>query len=186
MGFQSLTGQFIAAMPGLADPNFAGTLSLICEHDDTGAIGFVINQPIAVTLFDVFEQLNIEHSEQLENERVLCGGPVANERGFVLHRKDGRTWDSSLDVSDQIAVTSSQDIIEALATNRAPDGSLLILGYAGWEKGQLEQEMSENSWLSLPASDQVLFDTEYEDRLSIASSAAGINFSRLSLAPGRA
>lgn len=184
--FPSLTGQLIAAMPGLPDPNFSGTLSLICEHDENGAIGFVINQPTPITLIDVFEQMEIDHSEDLENDRVLCGGPVSNERGFVLHRKDGRTWQSSLDVSDELAITASQDIIEALASNEAPDGSTLILGYAGWGGGQLENEVRENSWLSLPCSMQVLFETDYEERLNVATTAAGINFARLSMAPGSA
>lgn len=184
--FPSLAGQLIAAMPGLPDPNFSGTLSLICEHDAKGAIGFVINQPTPITLIDVFEQLEIPISEDLENDRVLCGGPVSNERGFVLHKKDGQVWSASLDVSEDIAVTASQDIIEALASNTAPKGAILILGYAGWGKGQLEKEVLENSWLNLPASDQVLFDTDYEDRLNVATAAAGINFSRLSTAPGSA
>lgn len=184
--FPSLTGQLLAAMPGLPDPNFSGTLSLVCEHDENGAIGFVINQPTPITLVDVFTQLEIPFSKDLENDRVLCGGPVSNERGFVLHKKDGQTWQSSLDVSDDIAVTASQDIIEALATNNAPKGAVLILGYAGWGEGQLEREVRDNSWLSLPSSDQVLFETDYEDRLNVATTAAGINFSRLSTAPGSA
>ncbi|MCL4168307.1 UNVERIFIED_CONTAM: hypothetical protein GTU68_023412, partial [Idotea baltica] len=111
-------------MPGLPDPNFSGTLSLICEHDEKGAIGFVINQPTPVTLIDVFEQLEISFSDELENDRVLCGGPVSNERGFVLHKKDGRTWQSTLDVSETLGVTASKDIIEALANNSAPDGAI--------------------------------------------------------------
>jgi len=184
--FPSLSGQLIAAMPGLDDPNFSGTLSLVCEHDENGAIGFVINQPTTITLTDVFEQLEIHFDSDLENERVLCGGPVSNERGFVLHRKDGQSWKSTLDISDDFAITASQDIIEALANNTAPPGSILILGYAGWGEGQLEQEIKENTWLNLPASDQILFEAEYEDRLSMATAAAGINFSRLSTYHGSA
>ena len=184
--FPSLSGQLIAAMPGLPDPNFSGTLSLVCEHDEKGAIGFVINQPTTITLTDVFEQLEISFDSDLENARVLCGGPVSNERGFVLHRKDGQTWQSTLDVSDDVAITASQDIIEALADNKAPAGAILILGYAGWGEGQLEQEIKENTWLNLPASDQILFEAEYEDRLNMATTAAGINFSRLSTSPGSA
>jgi len=184
--FNSYGGQLIAAMPGLQDPNFSGTLTLICEHDEKGAIGLVINQPMSITLTDVFEQMGIPESPQLENERVLCGGPVANDRGFVLHRLTGPTWQSTLEINDDIGITTSQDIIEALAACEAPEGALLILGYAGWSEGQLEQEFMNNTWLSLPSSDQVLFKTAYEDRLNTATSDAGINFSRLSMAAGRA
>lgn len=184
--FPSLSGQLIAAMPGLPDPNFSGTLSLICEHDENGAIGFVINQPTTITLTDVFEQLEIPFDSDLENARVLCGGPVSNERGFVLHRKDGQNWQSTLDVSDDVGITASKDIIEALANNKAPQGATLILGYAGWGEGQLEKEMKENTWLNLPASDQILFGADYDDRLDLATSAAGINFSRLSTSHGSA
>lgn len=185
-GFSSLSGQFIAAMPGLIDPNFSGTLSLICEHDENGAFGLVINQPTSITLTDVFEQMEIDFSDELVNERVLCGGPVSNERGFVLHKNDGSEWQSSLKISDDISITTSEDIIAALAENRAPEGATLILGYAGWTEGQLEKEVLENSWLHLPISHQVLFNTNFEDRLNIATSSAGINFSRISSSAGRA
>ena len=184
--FPSLSGQLIAAMPGFNDPNFSGTLSLVCEHDQNGAIAFVINQPTTITLTDVFEQLDIPFDSNIENERVLCGGPVSNERGFVLHRKDGQSWKSTLDISEEVAITASHDIIEALANKSAPSGAILILGYAGWGEGQLEQEIKENSWLNLPTSDQILFEAEYEDRLSMATTAAGIDFSRLSTSHGSA
>ena len=180
------TGQLIAAMPGLSDPNFSGTLTLICEHDENGAIGLVINQPMSITLTDVFKQMGIVESPQLENDRVLCGGPVANDRGFVLHRLTDQTWQSTLEITEDFGITTSQDIIEALAECRAPEGATLILGYAGWSEGQLEQEVMENTWLSLPSSDHVLFKTAFEDRLSTATNEAGINFSRLSMAAGRA
>ena len=180
------TGQLIAAMPGLSDPNFSGTLTLICEHDENGAIGLVINQPMSITLTDVFKQMGIAESPQLENERVLCGGPVANDRGFVLHRLTGQTWQSTLEITEDFGITTSQDIIEALAECRAPEGATLILGYAGWSEGPLEQEVMENTWLSLPSSDHVLFEAAFEDRLSTATNEAGINFSRLSMAAGRA
>lgn len=182
----SLTGQLLVAMPGLMDPNFSGTVSLICEHNDDGAIGFIINQPLKMDLRSVLEQIGLEVSEHLAPAAVLSGGPVAIERGFVVHRTDDTQWQSSMKISEEISVTTSDDIIQAMAKGRAPGGATLILGYAGWAQGQLEQEIMENSWLTLPASTDVVFDTEFDQRLKVATFSAGIDFSRMSSDAGHA
>lgn len=182
----SLSGQLLIAMPGMMDPNFHGTLSLICEHNDEGAIGFVINQPLPLDLARVLEQIGIEASEETANRPVLSGGPVSVERGFVVHRPDDTQWKSSMRISDEISVTTSDDIIQAMAVDRGPQGATLILGYAGWAPGQLERELMENSWLTLPASGDVVFDTECDQRLKIATQNAGIDFSRMSSDAGHA
>lgn len=182
----SLTGQLLVAMPGLLDPNFSGTVSLICEHNGEGAIGFVINQPLQINLDSVLEQIGLEVSTDLSKSPVLSGGPVAVERGFVVHRTSSAEWQSSMKISDDISVTTSDDIIQAMAEGKAPSGATLILGYAGWAHGQLEQEIMENSWLTLPASTKVVFDTEFDQRLKVATISAGIDFSRMASGAGHA
>lgn len=182
----SLTGQLLIAMPGLMDPNFHGTVSLICEHNEDGAIGFVINQPLQLNLATVLEQIGVTTNEDCEKQPVLSGGPVSIERGFVLHRTDQTQWQSSMNVSDQISVTTSDDIIQAMSNGTAPEGSILMLGYAGWAKGQLEQEVMENSWLTLPASTDVVFDADFDQRLELATKNVGIDFNRMSTSAGHA
>jgi len=182
----SLTGQLLVAMPGLLDPNFSGTVSLICEHNDDGAIGFVINQPLQIDLASVLEQIGLDVSVDISNSPVLSGGPVAVERGFVVHRASDDEWQSSMKISNEISVTTSDDIIQAMAEGKAPKGATLILGYAGWAQGQLEHEIMENSWLTLPASTDVVFDTAFDQRLKVATFSAGIDFSRMSSDAGHA
>ncbi|MFX4227676.1 MAG: YqgE/AlgH family protein [Porticoccaceae bacterium] len=152
-------------MPGLWDPNFSGTISLICEHNEEGAVGFIINQPLDIGLRDVLEQTGIKIDNAVRDQPVLSGGPVAVERGFVMHRPGEQKWGSSMSISDSIDITTSDDIIQAMAENRGPRDAILILGYAGWAPGQLEQEILENSWLTLPATPDVVFDTEFDQRL---------------------
>lgn len=181
-----LTGQLLVAMPGLWDPNFSGTLSLICEHNEEGAVGFIINQPLDIGLRDVLEQTGIKIDDAVRDQPVLSGGPVAVERGFVMHRPGEQKWGSSMSISDSIDITTSDDIIQAMAENRGPRDAILILGYAGWAPGQLEQEILENSWLTLPATPDVVFDTEFDQRLKIATTSAGIDFERMSTGAGHA
>ena len=182
----SLTGQLLVAMPGLSDPNFSGTVSLVCEHNDEGAIGFIINQPLQLELSSALEQIGLDVSQDIDRRPVLSGGPVAVERGFVVHRSSAAEWQSSMKISGDISVTTSDDIIRAMAAGTAPGGATLILGYAGWGRGQLEREIMENSWLTLPASTHVVFDTEVEQRLKVATFSAGIDFSRMSSEAGHA
>ena len=182
----TLTGQFLIAMPGLQDPNFAGSLSLICEHSDEGAIALVINNELDIDLADVLEQIGCNVADDLPPAKVLSGGPVSVDRGFVLHRKSDREWQSTMRISSDIQVTTSQDIIDAMASNTAPEGATLILGYAGWAKGQLEQEILDNSWLTVPGDSEIIFNAIPQERVSKATAQAGIDFSKMSVVSGRA
>ena len=173
-------------MPGMADPNFNSTVTLICEHNTEGALGIIINRPIEMKLGGLFEQLNLSSSNQLVvHNPVLGGGPVAQERGFVVHSPLG-TFESSVAVSADLQLTVSRDVIGAIAAGKGPDKSLVALGYAGWEAGQLEAEMLANTWLSVPASPEVVFDVPYEDRWNIAAQTIGINISQISADAGHA
>lgn len=184
---QYLTNQLLIAMPSLADPNFHQTVTLICEHNDQGALGIVINRPMDLKLGEVFEQMamNCENSKMTELS-VLDGGPVSKDRGFVLHNDNGPKWDSTIKLPNNIGVTTSRDILTALADGEGPDQALIALGYAGWDAGQLDAEMIANAWLNVSATDQILFSTPYEDRWESAAQLIGIDVSQLSSLAGHA
>jgi putative transcriptional regulator len=182
----SLTNQLLIAMPGMEDPNFSTTVTLICEHNDDGALGIVINRPLELKLAGLFEQLDVDNPDALAAERpVLMGGPVGPERGFVLHNP-GDTYENSLVVSKDICLTLSRDIIDAMGTGDGPNKSLVALGYAGWEPGQLETEMLANSWLNVPASPDIVFDMPFNQRWMAAARTLGIDISRISPDAGHA
>jgi putative transcriptional regulator len=182
----SLNNQLLIAMPGMADPNFSSTVTLICEHNHEGALGIVINRPLDLKLGGLFEQLSLDEADEAAAKRpVLNGGPVARERGFVLHNP-GAAFESSVSVSDNIQLTLSRDILDALAGGRGPDKSLVALGYAGWEPGQLEAEMLANTWLNVPARPEIVFDIPFADRWTFAAHSLGIDISRLSPHAGHA
>jgi len=181
-----LANQFLIAMPAMADPNFNQTVTYVCEHSENGALGIVINRPMDMKLDEVFRQLNVESSDQeLADQPVLQGGPVHQDRGFVLHEAAGE-WDSSLLVSDSIRVTTSRDILAAMARGDGPQQSLVALGYAGWEAGQLESEVTENAWLTVPAEPEIIFKTPYPDRWEAAAQLLGIDVNLLSSQAGHA
>jgi putative transcriptional regulator len=170
-----LTNQFLIAMPTLADPNFSHTVTYICEHNADGALGIVINRPLELTLKDVLAQLDLESPDAATNARqVFMGGPVLPERGFVLHEPHG-AWDSSLKVTERISVTTSRDILAAMADGSGPTRSLVALGYAGWAAGQLEHELADNAWLSAPADTRIIFDTPHERRWLEAARLIGVD-----------
>jgi putative transcriptional regulator len=182
----ALTNQLLIAMPGMADPNFITTVTLICEHNEDGALGIVINRPLTLKLGSLFEQLEVDEVNSVAADNpVLLGGPVGPERGFVLH-DPGRTYDNTIAVSSEIQLTLSRDVLDAMAKGSGPDKSLVALGYAGWEPGQLEAEMLSNSWLSVPASAAIVFDTPFTDRWSCAAQILGIDISRMSADAGHA
>jgi len=182
----NLTNHFLIAMPSLEDGNFSRSVTYICEHDENGALGITINRPSEVSLSEILSQLQISSSaEEIKNQTILCGGPVQIDRGFILHSPHGE-WDSSLHVTDTIAVTTSQDIMQAIASNKGPDKSLIALGYAGWGPGQLEYEISVNSWLSCPASEDIIFNTAIEKRWRAAAMLLGIDLQLLSNQSGHA
>jgi putative transcriptional regulator len=181
-----LTNQFLIAMPALDDPNFTKTVTYVCVHNDEGAMGIVINRPLEITLEEVYEQMNLSnHLPGSPAQPVYQGGPVHTDRGFVLHRP-GNAWDSTISVTPEIGVSTSRDILEAMAQGTGPSDCLLALGYAGWGAGQLEQEMADNAWLSGPASPEVIFQLAPEKRWSAAASALGIDVNALSHEVGHA
>jgi putative transcriptional regulator len=181
-----LTNQFLIAMPGMDDPNFAQTVTLVCDHGERGALGIVINRPLTMDLGDVFAQLGLEASQsRVTRQHVLHGGPVQTDRGFVLH-SPGQDWESTLPVSERLHVTTSRDILDALAGGGGPERAVIALGYAGWEAGQLEDELARNAWLTAPADESLLFDVPPEERWQAAGRLLGINLLHLSSEAGHA
>lgn len=182
----SLANNLLIAMPALADPNFSRTVTLICEHSSEGAMGIVINRVTNLKLREILEQLNIDAGQSpLADTPVYFGGPVQNSRGFVLHEPLGK-WEATLAVTDTLGVSTSRDILEALAHNKGPDRFLIALGYAGWGAGQLERELTENSWLNAPAAREILFKLPVEQRWKAAAQLAGVDLALLSSEAGHA
>ncbi|MFO1417654.1 MAG: YqgE/AlgH family protein [Methylotetracoccus sp.] len=182
----NLTNQFLVAMPGLADPIFAKTVTYMCQHSADGALGIIVNRPSDLTLGEVMEQMNIAVQQSaIEQMRVYFGGPVHRERGFVLHEPGG-TWDSTMQVSDSISLTTSRDILEAIGSGEGPSRVLVALGYAGWGQGQLEKEIIENSWLNVPADLSIIFDHPANHRWRAAAESMGVDIAMLSPSAGHA
>lgn len=180
-----LANQLLIALPALADPNFARAVALICQHDDDGAMGVLLNRASEYTLGDVLAQMQIEtDDEALRNQIVLAGGPVHPERGFVLH--DGGEWDSTLAIADNLNLTTSRDILEAMAKGQGPAQVIVALGCAGWGAGQLEHELGENSWLTAPADAELLFDLPLEARWQAAAGRIGVDMTRMADYAGHA
>jgi putative transcriptional regulator len=186
MDAPDLTNHFLIAMPSLADPNFSRTVTYLCEHNADGALGIVINRPTDIRLGELLDHLDLRGaSPEIAEQPVYLGGPVQRERGFVLHRP-GRVWDSSLQIDDGIVLTTSEDILAAIAKSEGPSHYLVALGYAGWGAGQLEQEMAENTWLSGPASAEIMFDRPSEQRWRAAAALLGVDLVLLSSDAGHA
>lgn len=187
MPFSStLTNHFLIAMPGLQDPNFARTVTYVCEHSDQGAMGIVINRPLDVALGELLDQLQIPTSRpEARGLPVFQGGPVQTDRGFVLHTA-GLTFDSTLSITPDICVTTSRDVLEAIANGEGPTQTLIALGYAGWGGGQLEQEMISNAWLNGPASDDIIFRIDPAARWMAAAQLLGVDLNLLSGEAGHA
>lgn len=149
-------------------------------------MGVVINHPLDLTLDQVFDQLGLDNAERHADKNVLVGGPISRERGFILHPSDGREWESSLLVSNSINLTASRDILEAMAADEGPEHAQFILGYAGWAAGQLEDELAENGWLTVPADSETLFVTPIEQRWAAAARHLGVDISLISSQIGHA
>jgi putative transcriptional regulator len=182
----NLTHHFLIAMPAMADPHFAHTLTYVCEHNQDGALGIVINRPIDMTLSSLFEQIKVPLADQaLRQAPVHFGGPVQIDRGFVLHRPLGN-WQSTLAISDNLGLTTSKDVLEAVGRGDGPTDVFVSLGYAGWSAGQLEAELAQNAWLTVEADVDVLFEIPPEARLPAAMHLLGINFADLSEDVGHA
>jgi len=182
----NLTHHFLIAMPSMADPYFAKSLTYVCEHNDQGALGVVVNRPIDMTLQALFERLSLtlKHKD-LSDAPIYFGGPVQTDRGFVLHEPAGN-WQSTLRVRDAIGLTTSKDILEAVGRGEGPDKLLVTLGYAGWSAGQLEHELGQNAWLTVEAQDAIIFDLPSEERLPAAMELLGVDYARLADSAGHA
>lgn len=181
-----LNNQFIVAMPTLIDSNFSHAAIYLCQHNADGALGIVINRESNMKLKEIFMQMDIPiGSLSAANAPVYFGGPVQQERGFVLHTTAGK-WAITMPISDTMSLTTSRDIIEAIARGEGPERYFVALGYAGWGKGQLEQEIMSNSWLNTPFGEPILFDTPIDLRWKMAASQIGIDINHLTLGAGHA
>jgi len=174
-----LTNQFLIAMPGMVDGNFAGTVVYLCEHNGKGALGLVINRPTDINLRHLFEKVDLSlERDDLAERPVFMGGPVQTERGFVLHDSlddDGGHYNSSLKIAGGLEMTTSRDVLEAISSGAGPRRVFITLGYAGWSAGQLEEELSRNGWLSVAADPELIFATPVEQRYDKALSLLGID-----------
>ena len=184
----NLTNHFLIAMPNMADPHFAKSLTFICEHNDQGALGVVVNRPTDMTLEALFEQIEIPGENHAARKiPIYFGGPVQVDRGFVLHRPIGG-WQSTLSINGQLGLTTSKDILEALSQGEGPglDNVLVSLGYAGWAPGQLEQELAQNAWLTVEAQPSVIFERPSSERFFAAMELLGFDPASLSEEAGHA
>lgn len=185
-GAQYLTNHFLIAMPGLEDPNFFHSVTYICEHNEQGALGLVINRPLGMQLGEILKHAHVEESSpETRQLPVHLGGPVQQDRGFVLHNPLGE-WQATMKVTDRIGITSSLDILGAIAKQEGPEQCIITLGYAGWGAGQLEQEMAQNAWLNGPADPQILFSTPDKERWKAAAFSLGVDLDLLSGEAGHA
>lgn len=182
-----LHNQFLIAMPTLTDPVFSHTVTYLCQHSEDGALGIVINRPSGMILGDVFAQMKIPVTS-LETKQVdiYLGGPVQQERGFVIHSSTQKKWDSSINISPELSLTTSRDILEAIAAGQGPEHFLVALGYAGWGAGQLESEVSHNAWLNVPCTNEIIFKTPSSKRWNLAAKQIGVDINLLTTPAGHA
>lgn len=180
------TNQFLIAMPGMVDPNFAGSVVYVCEHKEEGALGLVINRPTELKLETLFERIDLKlEISPFKDLPVYFGGPVTPDRGFVLHAPLG-AYGSTLPISDHLGLTTSKDVLQAVAEGKGPEHFLVTLGYSGWGPGQLENEVAQNAWLSVAADAGILFDTPPEQRFDAAIRLLGIDPVMLTSSAGHA
>jgi len=171
--------QFLLAMPGLAGTYFGDTVTYLCEHNAQGALGLMINRPSEISLGELLRRVGIEEPSDLPDVPVMVGGPVSPDRGFILHTSDDR-FDASLDLGDGLMLSAAREVLEAIARNDGPESYLVALGYAGWDGGQLEDEIRDNAWLTCPGDQRIIFHTPFEERVSKAAAALGIDFRLMS------
>ena len=185
----NLANHFLIAMPSIQDPIFGGTVVYVCEHNEKGVLGVVINKPTDMTMDVLFDRIDLKLAEGLRSsvteEPIMFGGPVQDDRGFVLHSPGGR-YSSSLSVTDEVAFTTSIDVLEAVASGAGPKRMLVSIGYAGWSPGQLEEEIARNGWLTVGADARVLFDLPIEERYTAAIKLLGIDPLMLATEAGHA
>ncbi|PKF51636.1 YqgE/AlgH family protein [Enterovibrio nigricans] len=186
----NLKNHFLVAMPSMVDERFKHSVVYMCEHNDDGAMGLMINQPINISVASMLDQIEVDREQDITHpisldQPVLFGGPVSEDRGFVLHKND-KQFSSSIHLTENLTVTTSKDILSILGTNEEPDQFIVALGYAGWEAGQLELELAENSWLTIEADPAVIFDTPINERWEKALKQMGISALNLSSDIGHA
>jgi len=184
---EPLTKHLLIAMPSLQDPNFSRTVTLICEHSKDGAMGIVINQPTSMSVEELFDREEIENAsaDTSNTHLIFAGGPVQINRGFILHDSD-RAWESTHIIDNDLKLTTSEDILIDIATGKGPKNSIVALGYAGWGAGQLEQELADNAWLTVPYEAKIVFDTPVEKRWEAAANKLGIDLHLISNEAGHA
>jgi putative transcriptional regulator len=185
----NLTNQFLIAMPGMGDDTFSGAVVYLCEHNENGALGLVINKPIDIKLKNLFQKVDLSlDSAELAEQPVFYGGPVQTERGFVLHEKlgDAPVYSSTLSIPGGLEMTTSKDVLEALSHGAGPRRLLVTLGYSGWAAGQLEDELGRNGWLTVDAVPEIIFDTPVAERYDRAVSLLGFDPRMLSQEAGHA
>lgn len=179
------SNQFLVAMPGLEDDHFRHTVTLLCEHNDKGALGLVINRPTELSLQEMLDHMEVPHEALKDEPTVYWGGPVSPERGFVVHGGPAQ-WESTLKVSEELFVTTSRDILTAIGEGRGPQRYMVILGYAGWAAGQLEGEILHNAWLNTPPDQAILFQLPAGERWQAATRLLGVDVTQLSADSGHA
>ena len=181
-------GRMLIAMPGIGDTRFERALIFVCAHSDEHAMGIVVNRPLeGLTVPELLDRLGVNSGIELPPQPVLSGGPVERERGFVLHTDDYSAPDSTLTVTDGIALTATRDVLEAMANAQdAPRCSVLALGCAGWSPGQLEREIKENVWLTCEADEALIFDDDHDTKWERALAKIGVSAGQLSVQSGRA
>lgn len=182
-----LEHHFLVAMPQLNDPNFNGTVTYLWKHDSQGAIGIVINQPAELSIGRLLEELDMDISDhvlpQLDTQAVVDGGPVERNKGFIIH--DASTeWEYTIPINDEISITMSRDILQAIAEGEGPQRHLVALGCAGWDADQLEQEIADNAWLTVPANSDLLFSRDFDGMAAAAAGILGVSLSQLSSMAG--
>lgn len=182
----NLSRQFLIAMPNLTDPVFSRALAYICEHSERGAMGIIVNRPLGMSLSSLFEQIDIDlRRPDMADLPVCFGGPVQTDRGFVLHEPIGN-WQSTLTINDELGLTTSKDVLQAMGEGGGPERLFVTLGYAGWEAGQLESEIAQNSWLTVDADPKIIFDLPADERYAAALGLLGIDLAMLSEETGHA
>jgi putative transcriptional regulator len=181
-----LSGHFLMAMPGMVQGDLAGSVIFVCEHSDRGALGLVINRPIDLNLSSLLQKVDLVDEQQATSDLpIYFGGPVQTDRGFVLHKPVGQ-YSSSIHLGDALALTTSRDVLQAVATGQGPEKILVTLGYAGWGAGQLEQELAQNAWLTVAAQESIIFETPAESRYPAAMRLLGVDPMMLTGSAGHA
>src|SRR5690606_7512768 len=184
----SLTDQFLIAMPPRGDPWFNHTVTYLWKHSAQGALGLVINKPSSLRVAELMSELDIDTSARIgdlifHRQHVMSGGPVEKNKGFILHEA-GRDWEYTLPVTDELSISMSRDILVDIAEGKGPENSLIALGCAGWEAGQLEQEISDNFWLTVPALPAIIFSRDHDSKAEAAAALLGVSLNQLSSIAG--